>query len=107
MGKTLRTYYAPDVAGQIVWLPDLDGTNAVPVPKGFYKLSTTAITTISNAKYTYPSLYAQFTSVNSASPIYRNGEHLVVQKIQGFPKRTKTIAMSFTSSSFTPYLKIF
>lgn len=108
MSKTLRgKIETPGVAGQLLWLPDLDTSNPVPTPTGYAKLSTTGTTTITNASTLYPALYALYTSTSSSSPIYRNGNHLVVQQIHAFPKRTRAIPVSFSAINFTPTINLF
>jgi hypothetical protein len=104
MPKTLRKYQSPSSAGQIVWLLDLDPSNSVTTPTGYIKLSTTTTTTITNAQTLYPQLYASYTSTSASSPVYRSGSNIIVQKIYGFPKRTKTCSLSFTSINFSPYV---
>lgn len=108
MSITPRPYTAPSSAGTIAWFPDSDFYTPIPNAfPGWQRLSTTSTTLISGALTRFPSLYARFTSTSSSSPVYRTSEHIIVQKMQGFPKRTKSIQMSFTSISFSPYLNDF
>jgi hypothetical protein len=89
---------APGVAGQMIWLPDLDTSNAVATPTGWAKLSTSATTTITNAQTLYPQLWARYTSTSNTSPVYRSSSDLICQVVNGFPRRTKEITLTVTSA---------
>jgi hypothetical protein len=77
------------------------------MPTGYYKISTTATTTITAAQTLYPDLWAMYTSTNSSSPIYRSGSNFVIQKVQGWPKRTRAIPVTFSAINFSPTINQF